>query len=380
MTRQDKDFDELSLFYGQMGIKTESLVRYLLASNDIRVLDVVHRVKSETSARRKMESKSGSYADVSDLHDILGMRIITYLESDVTEVVRILRDNFEVDESRSLDKQSHLDPDRFGYLSHHLVVTVHPSRSGLPEWSAFKEKYFEIQVRSILQHAWAEIEHDLGYKSASGIPAHIRRRFARLAGLLELADSEFDGLSTEVAQHVSTVTTLVAVGGNLPIDRDSIRAVATTEGAVAVADRRIAEAIGATLADAPEMGYADLRASELLEVGYSTVNEVRNAMETHLESIVRFASDWFNRPLSRQAEIEREFEDTDSDGRYVKLTPGVSLFYLYLHHLLANQDGEPVFTSMVGMEYDEEQEAFRRIHDAAFGISATGDSPPPAAQ
>src|SRR5438309_774277 len=52
----------------------------------------------------------------------------------------------------------------------------------------------EIQVRTILQHSWAEIEHDIQYKSVSVIPAEIRRRFMSLAGMLEIADREFQAI------------------------------------------------------------------------------------------------------------------------------------------------------------------------------------------
>jgi hypothetical protein len=63
----------------------------------------------------------------------------------------------------------------------------------LVEYSTHTGVQFEVQIRSTLQHAWAEIEHDRGYKSEVEVARAVRRRFSRLAGLLELADYEFDG-------------------------------------------------------------------------------------------------------------------------------------------------------------------------------------------
>jgi hypothetical protein len=52
-------------------------------------------------------------------------------------------------------------------------------------------KWFEVQVRSILEHAWAEIDHEVRYKSGVDYPEDVRRRFAAIAGALEILDHEF---------------------------------------------------------------------------------------------------------------------------------------------------------------------------------------------
>ncbi|MCR2825015.1 GTP pyrophosphokinase [Microbacterium sp. zg.Y909] len=353
-----------------LGIKIESLIRELIANAGITVLNVSHRVKSETSARKKIEADPTKYASYGDLHDMLGVRVITYLSSDVDRVVNVLRINFEVDESRSLDKQTGLDPDRFGYLSYHLVAKTSANRANLAEWTPYNAVFFEIQVRSILQHAWAEIEHDLGYKSTSGIPAHIRRRFARLAGLLDLADSEFDAVSAEVAAHVNRVDSLIADGANrdLPIDRDSIRALVTSGNAVSSADQAIAEGIGAKIENHVSRRYADARAEELVDVGFERIDEVIEAVDADFDSLVAFAVNWFNHPGRRDWDEDERPEGVGENGRWKVLPPGISLFYLYLHRQLGTPYGELDLTNIHDLDDPETRSTFRRIHDAAFGI------------
>lgn len=71
----------------------------------------------------------------------------------------------------------------------------------LAEYQRYKNYCFEIQVRSSLQHAWAEIEHELGYKSKNALPRHVQRSFSRQAGLLEFADEEFIRIRNELKQY-----------------------------------------------------------------------------------------------------------------------------------------------------------------------------------
>jgi ppGpp synthetase/RelA/SpoT-type nucleotidyltranferase len=94
--------------------------------------------------------------------------------------------------------QALLEDEKFGYASIHYLVRLKVNRTDLSEYSRFKGLVAEIQVRTILQHAWAEIEHDIQYKSA--IPSSIRRRFMSLAGMLEIGDREFQAIqSVEMA-------------------------------------------------------------------------------------------------------------------------------------------------------------------------------------
>ena len=68
----------------------------------------------------------------------------------------------------------------------------------------------EVQARTILQHAWAEIEHDIQYKSSATIPHDIKPRLMALAGLLELADREFQAIQDadrDLTQQVASKIT-----------------------------------------------------------------------------------------------------------------------------------------------------------------------------
>jgi len=133
---------------------------------------------------------------LSDITDMAGVRVITFLPRTVEEVCKLIEQNFEVKEK--VDKAAKLvDEGKIGYQSIHYLVKMHHSRANLPEYKSFKDLILEIQVRTILQHAWAEMEHDIQYKSTVEIPTLIKRRFIALAGLLDIADREFQTMQEE---------------------------------------------------------------------------------------------------------------------------------------------------------------------------------------
>lgn len=154
------------------------------ALNDKRAISTnpifTSRVKERSSLAEKITRK-GFYNNLDDITDILGFRIIVNLENDVDKVLRKIEDNFDLDRKNCVDKRKKGN-EPFGYQSVHYVVSLRDER--------FNDIKFEIQIRSMLQHAWAEIEHDLGYKG-NEIPDQYRRDFSRVAALLETADNEF---------------------------------------------------------------------------------------------------------------------------------------------------------------------------------------------
>lgn len=161
-----------------------ALVTSILDEAGINYLTVTGRAKSvESFAAKAARSRDGRplYPDpLRDITDQIGVRVITYVRSDVAAVADVLGTQLRVLDDRDLGQET-ASEGRFGYASRHLQVTTEAG----PE--------AQVQVRTVLQHAWAEFEHDIRYKGT--VPEeHARdfdRRFTLAAGLLELADQEF---------------------------------------------------------------------------------------------------------------------------------------------------------------------------------------------
>ncbi len=178
--------------------KLESFISEILSFNNIHIHTLTSRVKERNSLTNKIIKKE-NYITVNQITDVCGIRITTYYEDDIPKISDLIEKNFKIDYDNSVNKKESLEPSTFGYLSQHYVISFNDDRDKLIEYTRFKNLKAEIQIRSILQHAWAEIEHDLGYKSK--IPDPIRRRFSMLAGLLELADREFIHIKKDLKQY-----------------------------------------------------------------------------------------------------------------------------------------------------------------------------------
>lgn len=189
-------------------------------------LDVIeHRVKTEKSLAGKLAKKGDKYHQLSDVTDLVGLRIVTFYTDDVDKVAAIVKNLFKVDWQNSVDKRKLHELNSFGYNSLHYVCRLRDGQQIVDSASPVARVPFEIQMRTALQHAWSAIEHDIGYKGAVKLPPEFRRQFSRLAGMLELADDEFSRLRTTMTEYRRQVEALVKSGqlSDVLLSTDSFR-------------------------------------------------------------------------------------------------------------------------------------------------------------
>ena len=194
----EKEFSANRDSYVRFEKLLKNLLEKLLEKEEFVPVQITSRTKTTQSLKEKIERKNlegKSYDNpLSQITDIVGIRIITYYLNDIDEIGNLIKKEFQIDEKNSLDKSAILGIDQFGYKSVHYIISLSSSRQDLPEWVEFGMFKAEIQVRTTLQNAWAEIDHEIRYKKEENIPIEIRRRIYRLMALFELADEEFQNL------------------------------------------------------------------------------------------------------------------------------------------------------------------------------------------
>ena len=176
------------------------IIENIISKNNIKISNFAIRIKSEEALRRKICLKH-KYKDISDITDIVACRIITLFESDIDVIYDLIKQNFDIVEYNDKRKKNYDDRIDFGYNSLHLLVKYNEARLNMIEYSDYRDVVFEIQIRTILQHSWAEVEHGLGYKSQYEIPKDIRRRLTRLSATLEILDEEFVNIRHDIEEY-----------------------------------------------------------------------------------------------------------------------------------------------------------------------------------
>lgn len=189
------------------------------------LLPVTARTKSVASLRAKLRR----HAPRKKLYDRIGVRVVCYYVSDVDALIKAFKRALDWDVGLSSDRRVMLGTTQFGYRSVHLVVRVRDSSLGLAAFGALEAEWFELQVRTVLEHAWAEIEHKVRYKARLKYPDATERTINAVAGTLELLDAQFAELRTAPARVVAVHRLSYESGQDLDEPFDAARLMAYFE-------------------------------------------------------------------------------------------------------------------------------------------------------
>ncbi len=241
--------------YERLAKKVETIILDVIKDQGIAYNNVSSRAK-EVDSFQKKASKEKYKDPTTEIMDLAGIRIIVYFDSDVPRVSKLIEQLFKLYPEYSIDKSALLGTDKVGYRSVHYIAELPEARTRLLDFNQFSMMKFEIQIRTILQHAWAEIEHDRNYKFSGVLPEHLRRRFSLVAGLLELADREFDAIASEIDKYAKAVLEDASAGKlDISIDTTSLREYLTNKYQDSVASGGL-EAV---------FGFDDSGATEIIE-------------------------------------------------------------------------------------------------------------------
>lgn len=280
------EYDALLPIYRRLERIVEISLQNIIDSNGLTVTAVSARVKSRESLAGKLALKGDKYHSLGDITDILGARIITFYTDDVDRIAALTEKLFDIDWENSVDKRRLHDTDSFGYNSLHYICRLPKSIVSEPDCPQLNEIGFELQLRTTLQHAWASINHDIGYKTDVEIPHFYMRQINRLAGMLEMADDEFSRIRTEINNYRRRVQQLVQNGrlDDVQLDGDTFRSYLETKP-FEMFNRRIAAINQAEIQEVPLTNYL----GEFIALGCKTLGDVDRLYKQYMDDAYALA-------------------------------------------------------------------------------------------
>jgi len=151
------------------------------------------RLKEVKSLVAKAFYRGKTYKDpYNDITDKVGMRFVVLLVEEIKIIKDIIESVEEWDCSEDVDfiKIRENSPELFTYQSVHYIIR---NLTDI-EYSGVKipaDTPCEVQIRTLLQHAYAELTHDRVYKSDKTIASQVKRKVARSMALIEATDELF---------------------------------------------------------------------------------------------------------------------------------------------------------------------------------------------
>jgi putative GTP pyrophosphokinase len=170
-----------------------------------RIDRITARAKSIDSFLKKAQTKDNNHSIYEDplnqIQDQIGARIILFYKSDIDTISSEVKKYFRFIEEKEIV------PDRdqeFGYFGVHFLLLFPSDVFDIKISQKDSPKCFELQIKTLYQHAWSEANHDLGYKPSCDLTKEEKRKIAFTAAQSWGADLIFDELFKSKSSEVKS--------------------------------------------------------------------------------------------------------------------------------------------------------------------------------
>lgn len=177
------------------------------------------RVKETDSFLEKALIRKKKDNPLNDIHDQVGLRFVVLLLEDINKIGEIIQSApWAWQKDRDHEQERLEKPDYFAYQSDHYVVYTEKPE----EFEGFiipAHTYCEIQIRTILQHAYAEMAHKVDYKPSIKLPEeeqkHVKRSLAKGSALIETTDDVFKEIKKRLQVYSESTDALLEKSSEL---------------------------------------------------------------------------------------------------------------------------------------------------------------------
>jgi ppGpp synthetase/RelA/SpoT-type nucleotidyltranferase len=323
------DFDRRRDHFERMCEETVRLIRAILDVKKVKVQAIYGRVKAKDKLKSKYCKSAKDYKRLDDIADLIGLRIITYYSDEIDRIKEIIVGEFE--ERGPLDDKRTGRPDSFGYSALHMDCAYSRKRLENIELQPFADTRFEIQITTVIGHAWAEMHH--AWYDSGDSPKEEERRFHRLAAVLELAEQEFLEIRRKKEQRERSASLQVAAESpDIPITLESLKAFIEQKNIVGEKDEQVGQILGMSLRSGFSPGQLSQMVDLLRGASISTVQE--------LESMLTKASPALDEFVTRCAPIWKAAHSSSVSVSYLR---GFSI--TQLANMLISSRGEDEYNS-----------------------------------
>lgn len=268
----EKEYSQLKTLCDSFSIEVTRQIQKLLDDNEITLaVPIQFRTKSWSSICDKCEQGRFTIKKtILELQDLIGIRLILLFKRDIAKVSELIEKHFAV--IKKYNTEDRLEENQFGYLSIHEIVQLPDEWLKIPTLAPFKNLKCEIQIRTLVQHAWSEASHIFQYKNEADIPKPLKRTIGRLSALLEIVDLEFERVLNERNEYKQEITT------NTRKNEETLN--------VDLLYNILNNYFPNTNDDSKDLrGYSNLM-EDLNSLGYNTDNKLKSLIEKHREQLM----------------------------------------------------------------------------------------------